>query len=538
MTVYWSNEYAILSFQLTSSRRGWRWSVDWNKSQNNFNSHPHEEDDVFCKAHVSCAMSFQLTSSRRGWLYQGRQPMLMKKFQLTSSRRGWRRIAKQQYKTKRNFNSHPHEEDDAIGSVICTSEIISTHILTKRMTSRTVFVWLLWRISTHILTKRMTYIVAHLEWGYEHFNSHPHEEDDNNPDGGHSVRRYFNSHPHEEDDLMVAYDDSVLIISTHILTKRMTQRYCRWIKRVNISTHILTKRMTDLDNIIGGGVPISTHILTKRMTVLAQSGLTAEEHFNSHPHEEDDSVEMSAYRVPYHFNSHPHEEDDKVLEDFLDSIQIFQLTSSRRGWPSLSVIVTSLHTNFNSHPHEEDDHLTGQELEDLSAFQLTSSRRGWLFEVLTISVDTIFQLTSSRRGWRILRGGENNGQKNFNSHPHEEDDGMMKRMKQMIMISTHILTKRMTGLSGPLKALRHNFNSHPHEEDDCARCSGSSLERNFNSHPHEEDDEDEEETDPYEGISTHILTKRMTQNRNVFLCLWVISTHILTKRMTVAGKVR
>ena len=95
----------------------------------------------------------------------------------------------------------------------------------------------------------------------------------------------------------------------------------------------------------------------------------------------------------------------------------------------------------------------------------------------------------------------------------------MKRMKQMIMISTHILTKRMTGLSGPLKALRHNFNSHPHEEDDCARCSGSSLERNFNSHPHEEDDEDEEETDPYEGISTHILTKRMTQNRNVFLCL-------------------
>ena len=89
--------------------------------------------------------------------------------------------------------------------------------------------------------------------------------------------------------------------------------------------------MTDLDNIIGGGVPISTHILTKRMTVLAQSGLTAEEHFNSHPHEEDDSVEMSAYRVPYHFNSHPHEEDDKVLEDFLDSIQIFQLTSSRRG---------------------------------------------------------------------------------------------------------------------------------------------------------------------------------------------------------------
>ena len=36
-------------------------------------------------------------------------------------------------------------------------------------------------------------------WNF-YFNSHPHEEDDNNPDGGNSVRRYFNSHPHEEDD--------------------------------------------------------------------------------------------------------------------------------------------------------------------------------------------------------------------------------------------------------------------------------------------------------------------------------------------------
>ena len=33
---------------------------------------------------------------------------------------------------------------------------------------------------------------------------------------------YFNSHPHEEDDKGYAGNDYYLVISTHILTKRMT----------------------------------------------------------------------------------------------------------------------------------------------------------------------------------------------------------------------------------------------------------------------------------------------------------------------------
>ena len=46
------------------------------------------------------------------------------------------------------------------------------------------------------------------------------------------------------------------------------------------------------------------------MTVLAQSGLTAEEHFNSHPHEEDDLFVLLVLHFLDYFNSHPHEEDD------------------------------------------------------------------------------------------------------------------------------------------------------------------------------------------------------------------------------------
>ena len=34
------------------------------------------------------------------------------------------------------------------------------------------------------------------------------------------------------------------------------------------------------------------------------------------------------------------------------------------------------------------------------------------------------------------------------------------------------------------------------------------------------------------GISTHILTKRMTEKKMVINMVHIISTHILTKRMT------
>ena len=168
-------------------------------------------------------LPFQLTSSRRGWLITWLFPIICFKFQLTSSRRGWLRSAWT--------------------------------------------IWGRWTISTHILTKRMTYLSAPTTVIFNHFNSHPHEEDD---------RCYF-----------LAMSD-MCSISTHILTKRMT----------------IELEGTDE---LGG---ISTHILTKRMTALFSKRTTRFIYFNSHPHEEDDSKRIFLLK--------------KGVK--------FQLTSSRRGW--------------------------------------------------------------------------------------------------------------------------------------------------------------------------------------------------------------
>ena len=76
-----------------------------------------------------------------------------------------------------------------------------------------------------------------------------------------------------------------------------------------ISTHILTKRMTKFRLQSNQSHHISTHILTKRMTA---------EH------------NIFCYSVRY-FNSHPHEEDDALAVEFENEERLFQLTSSRRG---------------------------------------------------------------------------------------------------------------------------------------------------------------------------------------------------------------
>ena len=54
----------------------------------------------------------------------------------------------------------------------------------------------------------------------------------------------------------------------------------------------------------------------------------------------------------------------------------------------------------------------------------------------------------------------------------------------------------------------------------------------FNSHPHEEDDRARWWNYVVQGISTHILTKRMTCCDEGSKSTRRISTHILTKRMT------
>ena len=191
---------------------------------------------------LSLSSTFQLTSSRRGWLILNGFLSPLQIFQLTSSRRGWRVFYKSKWLVM-YFNSHPHEEDDLTQKHLKINRIISTHILTKRMTALFSIICLCMNISTHILTKRMTWFLYNI---------------------------FF-----------------CKIISTHILTKRMTDDSLSYEEQIAISTHILTKRMT-------------------------------------------------------------------IVSDCLIAIPIFQLTSSRRGW-----------------------HLEIQHYWTFLIFQLTSSRRGW-----------------------------------------------------------------------------------------------------------------------------------------------------------------
>ena len=78
------------------------------------------------------------------------------------------------------FNSHPHKEDDENSDDIATSEELSTHILTRRMTLSGYAGNLDLDLSTHILTRRMTGAGAYWDLQTNPFNSHPHKEDDIN----------------------------------------------------------------------------------------------------------------------------------------------------------------------------------------------------------------------------------------------------------------------------------------------------------------------------------------------------------------------
>ena len=371
----------VLLFQLTSSRRGW----------------------PVCLEDLTEEQIFQLTSSRRGWPDPRSLPVLTLSFQLTSSRRGWRPTICHQRWAINNFNSHPHEEDD-LQSVIpfgnveifqLTSSRRGWHLVCPRIP-------LVYHISTHILTKRMTRFSDHLPLYRSYFNSHPHEEDDDaSCQSLGDIESFQLTSSRRGWDTRVSTTSTICIfqltssrrgwrcflpvlrwhrvISTHILTKRMTSgissfipdgttfqltssrrgwpllfvlsqhwnifqltssrrgwqfllcfyTHCvlfqltssrrGWLAAIQefsakefISTHILTKRMTSFSYSLFRLSTISTHILTKRMTVSNGTQGEKRKYFNSHPHEEDDNVWFSFRNSVLYFNSHPHEEDDFV----------------------------------------------------------------------------------------------------------------------------------------------------------------------------------------------------------------------------------
>ena len=82
-------------------------------------------------------------------------------------------------------------------------------------------------------------------------------------------QEHFNSQPHEEADReRNVWGGSGTLISTHSLTKRLTEQAKERGKLTDISTHSLTKRLTIIDTPLIYAILISTHSLTKRLTIV------------------------------------------------------------------------------------------------------------------------------------------------------------------------------------------------------------------------------------------------------------------------------
>ena len=145
------------------------------------------------------------------------------------------------------------------------------------------------------------------------------------------LKKYFNSHPHKEDDLLLFIKRCHLVISTHILTRRMTDLFLGYFSVVVISTHILTRRMTtfNLDALIDNLFQLTSSQGGWRMSTIKSLLKKAFQLTSS----------QGGWRLSL-FWQHRSE--------------IFQLTSSQGGWRGILESTTKL-TNFNSHPHKEDD---------------------------------------------------------------------------------------------------------------------------------------------------------------------------------------
>ena len=151
-----TNKLSALTFQLTASQGGWRKSC----------------------AYVARYMLFQLTASQGGWLLLHVMRGYLSIFQLTASQGGWPNSTLPS-SISTNFNSQPHKEADQsskcriqrtikfqltasqggwrrFSSRNHSFQIISTHSLTRRLTSSICWVAKARRISTHSITRRLT----------------------------------------------------------------------------------------------------------------------------------------------------------------------------------------------------------------------------------------------------------------------------------------------------------------------------------------------------------------------------------------------
>ena len=120
-----------------------------------------------------------------------------------------------------------------------------------------------------------------------------------------------------------------------------------------ISTHSLTRRLTNFLFISILHRIISTHSLTRRLTIVSENHAQSMGHFNSQPHKEADLDQLVEALIVLYFNSQPHKEAD-----------------------TLNTTVQVALTNFNSQPHKEADSAEADSTTTSDKFQLTASQGG------------------------------------------------------------------------------------------------------------------------------------------------------------------
>ena len=129
----------------------------------------------------------------------------------------------------------------------------------------------------------------------------------------------------------------------------------------------------------------------------------------------------------------------------LSATGVFQLTASRRGWRTPLRRLKGIFVHFNSQPHEEADGKSQWILSVSAYFNSQPHEEADQAPIVSLLWPSLFQLTASRRGWHTIQL-PCIVSPYFNSQPHEEaDTGIAYTMSIQYPISTHSLTKRLTG---------------------------------------------------------------------------------------------
>ena len=123
---------------------------------------------------------------------------------------------------------------------------------------------------------------------------------------------------------------STLHISTHSLTRRLTNFTVKLFSPFFISTHSLTRRLTLPYYSTGYQSLISTHSLTRRLTVTKSIFYPAIAYFNSQPHKEADTTNI--FLTPIHIiSTHSLTRRLTILQLLFLLFVLFQLTASQGG---------------------------------------------------------------------------------------------------------------------------------------------------------------------------------------------------------------